>query len=88
MTGTRREAVIACTDTGKGISAAEVDKIFNAFYTTRERGTGLGLALSQQIVKAHGGRLEVESIEGKGTAFRLVLPDESGKPPSRRRSEE
>ncbi len=88
MTGTRREAVIACTDTGKGISAAEVDKIFNAFYTTRERGTGLGLALAQQIVKAHGGRLEVESIEGKGTAFRLVLPDESGRAVSRRRSEE
>jgi signal transduction histidine kinase len=74
----RREAVIACTDTGKGIPAVEVDKIFNAFYTTRERGTGLGLALAQQIVIAHGGRLEVESIEGRGTAFRLVLPFSSG----------
>lgn len=83
MTGTRREAVIACTDTGRGMPADEVDKIFNAFYTTRERGTGLGLALTQQIVKAHGGRLEVESIEGKGTAFRLVLPQSSA-PPARR----
>lgn len=78
LSGTRREAVIACTDTGKGIPPAEVDKIFNAFYTTRERGTGLGLALAQQIVNAHGGRLEVESIEGKGTAFRLVLPQNTG----------
>ncbi len=79
LSGTRREAVIACTDTGIGIPAARVDKIFNAFYTTRERGTGLGLALAQQIVNAHGGRLEVESIEGKGTAFRLVLPHDTGK---------
>jgi signal transduction histidine kinase len=80
LSGTRREAVIACTDTGKGIPAAKLDKIFNAFYTTRERGTGLGLALAQQIVNAHGGRLEVESIEGKGTAFRLVLPCDTGNP--------
>jgi signal transduction histidine kinase len=79
LSGTRREAVIACTDTGKGIPPAQVDKIFNAFYTTRERGTGLGLALAQQIVNAHGGRLEVESIEGKGTAFRLVLPHDTGR---------
>ncbi len=74
MTGTRREAVISCTDTGMGIPEQEVDKIFNAFYTTRERGTGLGLALADQILKAHGGRIEVDSVEGKGTAFRLVLP--------------
>ncbi len=85
LSGTRLEAVIACTDTGKGMSADQVDKIFNAFYTTRERGTGLGLALAQQIVNAHGGRLEVESIEGKGTAFRLVLPHDTGK--AARRSE-
>jgi len=78
FSGMRREAVIACTDTGKGIPPDEVDKIFNAFYTTRERGTGLGLALAQQIVNAHGGRLEVESVEGMGTAFRLVLPHNTG----------
>ncbi|MFH2007164.1 MAG: HAMP domain-containing sensor histidine kinase [bacterium] len=78
LSGAKREAVITCQDTGPGIPEGEVDKIFTAFYTTRERGTGLGLALAQKIVSAHGGRLEVESALGEGTAFWLVLPISQG----------
>ncbi|MDY0000210.1 MAG: HAMP domain-containing sensor histidine kinase [Polyangia bacterium] len=76
------DLVVSCKDTGPGIPPEALDKIFKPFYTTRERGTGLGLALAQQIVTAHGGVIEVDSTPGAGTELRLVIPSaEDGRPP-------
>jgi len=61
-------------DTGKGISREEQAKMFDPFYTTRKDGTGLGLALVQQIVEQHNGRIEVTSELGQGTCITIILP--------------
>ena len=67
---------ISVSDNGKGIPKKIIDKIFQPFFTTKPtgQGTGLGLSLSYDIVKAHGGELLVESIEGEGTTFKINLP--------------
>ncbi len=72
----RDEVRIQIEDRGVGIPEQLLDKIFDPFFTTKDvgRGTGLGLALSHGIVERHGGRIEVESVLGAGTAFRVVLP--------------
>jgi signal transduction histidine kinase len=75
--GTRRagEAVEAeVTDTGGGIPAEVLTRIFEPFYSTKERGTGLGLAFAQQVVKEHGGTLRCESAAGRGSTFTVRLP--------------
>ena len=64
-------------DTGIGMRAEEVARIFDPFYTTKERGTGLGLSLTQQIVAQHGGVLHCESAPQRGTTFTLHLPGAS-----------
>lgn len=65
---------ISVADTGRGIRKADLDRIFDPFFTTRERGTGLGLSIANRHVETHRGRLVVESEEGKGTRFTVVLP--------------
>ena len=67
---------IRVTDNGNGIPAPIVDKIFQPFFTTKPtgQGTGLGLSLSYDIVKAHGGELKVETMEGNGSEFLIRLP--------------
>ena len=67
---------IIVTDNGKGIPQNIVDKIFQPFFTTKPtgQGTGLGLSLSYDIIKAHGGELKVESKEGAGSSFIISLP--------------
>lgn len=69
-----RHAVIDVIDTGKGIPPDAVDKIFQAYYSTKKGGTGLGLAMAQRIIREHGGRVEVRSEVGKGSDFKLYLP--------------
>ena len=68
--------VIKVTDTGSGIKPEHLDKIFEPFFTTKPvgKGTGLGLSVSYGIVQQHGGTLEVESQERKGTTFTITLP--------------
>ncbi|MGB5262049.1 MAG: HAMP domain-containing sensor histidine kinase, partial [Lutimonas sp.] len=67
---------IRITDNGSGIPDSIKEKIFQPFFTTKptNQGTGLGLSLSYDIVKAHGGELKVESKEGEGSSFIISLP--------------
>ena len=65
---------VRVTDTGKGMAADQLKQVFTPFFTTKPRGTGLGLALVQQIATEHGGHVECESAPGKGSTFTIVLP--------------
>ena len=67
------DAMILIRDTGHGIAPENIRKVFLPFFTTREQGVGMGLALAHKIVTAHGGRIDVESGEGKGTTFTITL---------------
>jgi len=74
---TRREgdwAVLDVTDTGCGIPANQHAHVFDAFYSTRPGGSGLGLPTVRRIVEAHGGSISLESEPGKGTKFTIRLP--------------
>jgi two-component system NtrC family sensor kinase len=75
--------VVKVTDTGCGIKAEHVDQIFEPFFTTKPvgKGTGLGLSVTYGIVHQHGGTLEVESEEGKGTTFTVRFSGEEGETP-------
>jgi len=72
----RDKVIISVRDNGPGIPAEIRDKIFQPFFTTKPtgQGTGLGLSLSYDIVKAHGGELKVVTNEGEGSEFIIVLP--------------
>jgi two-component system NtrC family sensor kinase len=67
---------IEISDTGCGISAEDLARIFEPFFSMRKDGTGLGLWVTQNIVRQHGGRIEVKSFE-KGTTFQVILPIDS-----------
>jgi len=67
-------ASVAVSDTGRGISAQNLPNIFRPFYTTKGDGTGLGLSLAHRIVEDHHGRIEVNSVVGKGSKFEVLLP--------------
>jgi two-component system, sporulation sensor kinase E len=67
-------AWVSITDTGGGIARDQISHIFEPFYTTKKKGTGLGLMIVQRIVRQHGGHIAVESDVGQGTTFRISLP--------------
>jgi len=81
QTGENSDAVwVSVADTGGGIPQEQLNRIFEPFYTTKKRGSGLGLMIVQRIVRAHNGRIELESNVGKGTLFRIWLPLHERKP--------
>jgi signal transduction histidine kinase len=78
---TRRDAAtgsvrVTIADTGTGVDPSVIGKIFLPFFTTKTKGTGLGLATSKRLVEQHGGRIAVENLPGGGASFSVVLPVE------------
>ncbi|MGG6312601.1 two-component system sensor histidine kinase NtrB [Paenibacillus macerans] len=67
-------ALLMVSDTGPGIPPGQREKLFEPFYTTKAKGTGLGLALCLSIVERHGGKISVDSAEGQGTTFTVFFP--------------
>jgi signal transduction histidine kinase len=65
---------IAVRDTGEGIPPENMNKLFEPLFTTKARGIGLGLAVSRKLAEANGGRIEVQSVPGKGSTFTLYMP--------------
>jgi PAS domain S-box-containing protein len=81
QTGETSDGVwVSVADTGGGIPQEQINRIFEPFYTTKKKGSGLGLMIVQRIVRAHNGRIELESHVGKGTTFRIWLPLHERKP--------
>jgi two-component system nitrogen regulation sensor histidine kinase GlnL len=72
--GQRTMAEIQVVDEGQGISPATRERLFTPFFTTKDRGLGLGLALCHRIVEEHKGSIQVTSEPGRGTAFSCFLP--------------
>lgn len=71
---------VSVADTGGGIPQEQINRIFEPFFTTKKKGSGLGLMIVQRIVRAHAGRIELESRVGRGTTFRVWLPAHEPKP--------
>jgi PAS domain S-box-containing protein len=67
-------ALVAVRDSGPGIDSAHLDRVFDAFYTTKSSGTGMGLAICRSIIDAHGGKLWAEANEPRGAVFQFTLP--------------
>jgi signal transduction histidine kinase/CheY-like chemotaxis protein len=74
------QLLISVSDTGMGLSATEAERIFEAFFTTKPQGTGMGLSISRRIIEAHGGRLWASRNSGQGAAFHFTLPGEATAP--------
>jgi PAS domain S-box-containing protein len=67
-------ALVAVRDSGPGIDSTQLDRVFQAFYTTKSSGVGMGLSICRSIIDAHGGRLWAEANEPRGAAFQFTLP--------------
>jgi signal transduction histidine kinase len=74
----RSRVEVLVQDTGVGIAPEHLSKIFNLYFTTKERGTGIGLSMVYRIIQMHDGEVEVQSTPGRGTTFRVLLPRASG----------
>jgi PAS domain S-box-containing protein len=77
---TNDDVWVSVSDTGGGIPQEQINRIFEPFYTTKKKGSGLGLMIVQRIVRVHNGRIELESNVGRGTTFRVWLPLHERKP--------
>jgi len=66
--------VLSFVDNGSGIPSDRITRIFEPYYTTKASGTGLGLLIVRRIVRDHGGEMQIESHEGRGTTVRILLP--------------
>ena len=68
--------LVAVRDSGPGLDPKSVDRLFEAFYTTKPDGMGMGLAICRSIIEAHGGRLWASANEPRGAVFQFTLPPE------------
>jgi signal transduction histidine kinase len=66
--------LVTVTDSGVGISAENADRLFNAFFTTKSGGMGMGLSICRSIIEAHGGRMSAADSVGPGARFQFILP--------------
>ena len=71
------KVLVAVRDSGIGIDRQNIEEIFNAFYTTKSQGMGMGLAISRSIIENHGGRLWAVANDGSGVTFEFALPVET-----------
>ena len=69
-----RRVLVAVRDSGPGLDPQSLEPLFDAFYTTKPHGLGMGLAISRSIIEAHGGRLWATANEGRGATFKFTLP--------------
>jgi signal transduction histidine kinase/CheY-like chemotaxis protein len=72
------EVLIMARDSGPGFDPQNIDRLFNAFYTTKPQGLGMGLSISRSIIEAHGGRLWAKANEPRGAVFQFTLPTRTG----------
>ena len=72
--GDNGQVLISVSDTGVGLPPEQADKIFNAFFTTKTHGTGMGLRISRSIIESHGGRLWAADNSPRGATFQFTLP--------------
>ena len=70
----KRWVSVRVSDTGSGLNPDEIEHIFDLDYTTKEKGLGLGLPLAHEIIRGHGGEIQVQSQKGSGTTFEILLP--------------
>jgi len=77
QSGNDGQILISVSDIGVGLPTDEADQIFNAFFTTKPQGTGMGLAITRSIIEAHGGRLWASANTGRGATFHFTLPSEA-----------
>jgi PAS domain S-box-containing protein len=81
QTAENKQVLVSVSDTGVGLPRQQIEQIFNAFFTTKPHGTGMGLRISRSIIEAHGGRLWAADNSPRGASFYLTLPS-PGAPPS------
>jgi len=79
-TNKARNVNITVSDTGKGMTSEQLNKIFDPYFTTKKNGTGLGLAIVYKIIEAHQGHIEVKSTIGQGASFTMMIPCQQLKP--------
>jgi signal transduction histidine kinase len=70
------QLLISVCDSGSGLPVDEAQRIFDAFFTTKPQGTGMGLSISRRIIDSHGGRLWASPNAGRGAIFQFTLPGE------------
>jgi signal transduction histidine kinase len=68
------QLLISVKDSGVGLPSEKADQIFDAFFTTKPHGTGMGLAITRSIVESHGGRIWATANAGQGSTFQFILP--------------